>query len=183
MSDSFTVSMAEAGQWLEIYRNAWIGRDTELVLSLFTENATYRESRFLPAFIGRESIRRYWANNVVAGQRDIAFDFDLFAVRGPQAFTHWTAHFTWLPVNGIMELDGAAHYLHPRGGRRGARPHLRGVDRKARSLSHKREGRLAGGLGAYFFLPAGAAVGVSPAVASTLGFSFLGFLASLFERI
>ena len=108
MSDNFTVTMAEAGQWLEIYRNAWIGRDIELVLSLFTENATYRESRFLPAFIGREAIRRYWANNVVAGQRDIAFDFDLFAVRGPQAFTHWTAHFTWLPVNGIMELDGAA---------------------------------------------------------------------------
>ena len=114
MSDSFAVSMAEAGQWLEIYRNAWIGRDTELVLSLFTDNATYRESRFLPAFIGRESIRRYWNNNVVAGQRDIAFDFDLFAVRGPQAFTHWTAHFTWLPVNGIMELDGAARITFTR---------------------------------------------------------------------
>ena len=114
MSDSFAVSMAEAGQWLEIYRNAWIGRDTELVLSLFTDNATYRESRFLPAFIGRESIRRYWNNNVVAGQRDIAFDFDLFAVRGAQAFTHWTAHFTWLPVNGIMELDGAARITFTR---------------------------------------------------------------------
>ena len=47
-------------------------------------------------------------------QRDIAFDFDLFAVRGPQAFTHWTAHFTWLPVNGIMELDGAARITFTR---------------------------------------------------------------------
>jgi hypothetical protein len=35
----------------------------------------------------------------------------------------------------------------------------------------------------YFFLPAGATVLFIPAVASTFGFSFLGFFASLLERI
>lgn len=108
MSDVFTVSVAEAANWLESYRNAWIGRDTAALLALFTENATYRESRFLPTLIGREAIRRYWDDLVVSGQRDIAFDFEIFAVRTDQVFTHWTAHFTWLPVNGIMELDGVA---------------------------------------------------------------------------
>jgi hypothetical protein len=38
-------------------------------------------------------------------------------------------------------------------------------------------------LAPYFFLPAGAAMGLMPAVATTFGFSFLGFFASLLERI
>ena len=108
MSESFAVTEAEASVWLERYRNAWIGRDTEAVLRLFTADATYRESRFRPAMIGHDAIRRYWDNQVVAAQRDNAFDFEIFAVRGAQVFTHWTAHFTWLPVTGILELDGVA---------------------------------------------------------------------------
>ena len=53
----------------------------------------------------------------------------------------------------------------------------------------KQEGRPAAALNpfaasrAYFFLPAFDTAGVIPAVARTFGFSFLGFLASLLERI
>jgi ketosteroid isomerase-like protein len=118
-SEKFAVSEAEAVAWLERYRNAWIGRDTEAVLRLFTDDATYREARFVPALVGHHAIRTYWDTRVVEGQRDNAFDFELFAVRGAQAFTHWTAHFTWLPISGIMELDGTARisFVREPGGR------------------------------------------------------------------
>ena len=43
------------------------------------------------------------------------------------------------------------------------------------------KGRLDGRPSIYFFFPAFDTGGVMPAVASTLGFSFLGFLASLLD--
>jgi hypothetical protein len=58
----------------------------------------------------------------------------------------------------------------------------------ARALSRKAEGRPAaafiepGRAGRDLFLPAFDTAGGMAAVASTLGFSFLGFLASLLER-
>lgn len=102
----WSISVAEAEAWLAGYKRAWIYRDVTLAVALFTDNATYREGRFRPAMIGSEAIRLYWHGRVYEGQRDIAFDHKIWAVSGSQCFAEYRANFTWLPINGIMELDG-----------------------------------------------------------------------------
>jgi hypothetical protein len=119
MADNFAVTEAQAVAWLEAYRNAWVGRDSDALLRLFTPEASYRERRFEPAVTGHKTIRQYWERHVIEEQRDIAFDFTLMAVKGDQAFVNWTAHFTWLPINGIMELDAISRITFvptPKGG-------------------------------------------------------------------
>lgn len=108
MSEPFSVSEAQAHDWVDAYGRAWAARDTPAVVALFSEDAVYRERRFQPPIVGRAAIVQYWNAHVVEGQRDIAFNWTMLAVRADQAFIHWTAHFTWLPINGIMELDAVA---------------------------------------------------------------------------
>ncbi|MEX0627482.1 MAG: nuclear transport factor 2 family protein, partial [Cucumibacter sp.] len=101
-----TISEAEIVAWLERYKRAWEQRDADLAAAIFTPGATYREQPFETPVRGREGVRQYWLENVVENQRDIHFEHELWAVRDKLAFIHWRAHFTWLPINGVMELDG-----------------------------------------------------------------------------
>jgi hypothetical protein len=98
----------DARNWMEAYKAAWIEQEPDQIVRLFTPDAYYRERRFRPQLEGIGAIHRYWDLNIRALQRDIAFDYDLLATRGNKAFVHWRAHFTWLPIFGIMELDGIA---------------------------------------------------------------------------
>ena len=60
-------------QLLEIYGKAWETRDPDLIVSIFTEDATY-EDPHEPKNIGREAIRAYWISKVVGEQSDIRFE-------------------------------------------------------------------------------------------------------------
>lgn len=106
------IADGDAIAWMEAYKSAWIDRDPGKIVRLFAPEAHYRERRFRPPLEGIEAIRRYWDLNVRVLQRDIAFEFDLLAVRGQKAFVHWRAHFTWLPIFGVMELDGIARIAY-----------------------------------------------------------------------
>lgn len=102
------IGEADVVAWLDRYKRAWEERDAELVAALFTLDATYREQPFAAPVRGRDGVRRYWLANVVEHQRDVHFEHELWAVRDKRGFFHWRAHFTWLPINGIMELDGVS---------------------------------------------------------------------------
>ena len=118
MSESMAadVSVEQARDWIEAYKRAWITRDAEIAVSLFTDDATYREGRFVPAMVGSEAIRNYWQSRVFEGQRDVSFKYKLWAVSGAQCFADYQANFTWLPINGIMELDGVLRITFVPGG-------------------------------------------------------------------
>lgn len=51
----------ELADWIEGYRRAWAEDDPELLLTLFTEDASYRSSPFREPDVGHEAIRAYWA--------------------------------------------------------------------------------------------------------------------------
>jgi uncharacterized protein (TIGR02246 family) len=106
MSAAQPISETEARAWLAQYKSAWQDRDAELAASLFTPDAYYREKAFGDPCVGRDAIKRYWQNRVVEQQRDASFEPELWAVRDTHAFVQWQARFTWLPINGIMELSG-----------------------------------------------------------------------------
>lgn len=57
---------------LEIYGRAWETRDPDLIVTIFSENATYLDPAE-PENIGREAIRHYWQYKVVGEQEDIKF--------------------------------------------------------------------------------------------------------------
>ena len=46
--------------WVEGYRTAWETADTDLVLTLFTEDASYRSNPFEEPHLGHDGIRAYW---------------------------------------------------------------------------------------------------------------------------
>lgn len=48
-------------RWLRDYRRAWERADPDGAAALFTRDAPYRSRPLLPAYAGREGIRRYWA--------------------------------------------------------------------------------------------------------------------------
>jgi SnoaL-like domain len=50
----------ELTTWIETYGRAWETGDEELVITLFTDDASYRSSPFREPFLGHEAIRAYW---------------------------------------------------------------------------------------------------------------------------
>jgi ketosteroid isomerase-like protein len=58
----------ELADWIEGYRRAWETADTDLVLTLFTEDASYRSNPFEEPHVGHEGIRGYW-DGVTSVQR------------------------------------------------------------------------------------------------------------------
>jgi hypothetical protein len=75
---------------------------------LFTDAATYQERRFRAPIRGVDAIRAYWQDLVHDLQHEVHFEPGQIAIAGDQAFLHWTAHFVWRPINGILELDAIA---------------------------------------------------------------------------
>lgn len=108
MAEDIVVSEAEAESWLDGYKAAWEGRDIDLALALFTEHADYRERRFGEPLLGHKTLESYWRDRVFEHQRDITFTHQIWGVSGNECIATWQATFMWLPINGVMQLDGIA---------------------------------------------------------------------------
>ena len=99
------ITEAEARAWIEAYGDAWVTQDPDKIVRLFTPEAGYRERRFHPGIRGTEQIRDYWDLIVRELQLEVGFEVVSVAVAGNDAFINWRSHFTWRPINGVMELD------------------------------------------------------------------------------
>ena len=51
----------ELADWVESYARAWEQNDADLLVTLFTEDCSYRSSPFRVPYLGHEGIRAYWA--------------------------------------------------------------------------------------------------------------------------
>ena len=54
------IGKAAAKRILETYGKAWMGQDIPLILSIFTEDASYQERVFSAPFKGHNEIAQYW---------------------------------------------------------------------------------------------------------------------------
>lgn len=106
MNKIYNISESDAANWLEGYKSAWIGRDVDLAVSLFTDDAEYKEKRFGEPLLGHPTLRSYWNDRIYEHQRDISFAYQIWSVQENICVAGWQANFTWLPINGIMEMDG-----------------------------------------------------------------------------
>jgi ketosteroid isomerase-like protein len=97
----------EARNLIEIYGRAWTTRDPDLILTIFTEDATYNDPS-LPENQGHEGIRAYWISKVVGEQKDIDFKLRNLWVDGDTVIAEWDATFTDVKRNLHIEMSEVA---------------------------------------------------------------------------
>jgi uncharacterized protein (TIGR02246 family) len=90
---------------MEMYRRAWETRDAEMVVGLFTEDATYQENPFGEPIAGRDAIRHYW-EQATAYQRDIRFGWRPVSQAEDLHVVEWQAEFTRADAGKRIELRG-----------------------------------------------------------------------------
>lgn len=82
----------EATTLLEIYGRAWVTQDLELIVTIFTNDATYHDPKEQKNF-GRDAIRSYWETKVVGEQSDISFLLRHVWVDSDTVLAEWDAKF------------------------------------------------------------------------------------------
>jgi len=90
---------------MEAYGRAWEIHDADLVLSLFTEDATYQENPFSEPMAGHAAIRRYW-NEATGPHRDVKSRWDYAGSARDLHIVEWSASFHRADVNHRIELRG-----------------------------------------------------------------------------
>ena len=84
---------AEAREVLDTYIRAWETQDPDLIVTIFTPDATYHERVMGEPIPDREAIRGYWETKVVQDQADIHCELLDFYVDGDTVIAEWDAEF------------------------------------------------------------------------------------------
>lgn len=117
-----------AREWIVAYGKAWIGRDPEAAVSLFTEDAVYCSHPFREPSTGSSGIRDYWTR-ATSTQEELDLRFGEPVVEGRKAVVEWWAIMRdegdWITLPGSLLLrfadDGRCEelreYWHAESGR------------------------------------------------------------------
>lgn len=97
----------KALELLYIYGKAWETRDPELIITIFTEEATYNDPKE-PENIGRDAIKEYWKYKVIGEQENIKFNLKHVWVDGDTVLAEWHATFNDIKRNLFIEMDEVA---------------------------------------------------------------------------
>lgn len=103
----------QATKLIDIYGQAWMNQDVDLILSIFTREATY----FDPAegvVQGHAGIKNYWQTKVLDSQRNIHFKLLHLWVDNDTVVAEWEASFNDIKRNlhidmvevAIFDCDG-----------------------------------------------------------------------------
>jgi ketosteroid isomerase-like protein len=109
------VTKDTAREVLGVYIKAWETQDPDLIVTIFTENATYHERVLRENPIpGREAIREYWRSKVARSQANITCELLNLYTDGDAVVAEWQAEFDDLPQGvrkrmrevAILEFEG-----------------------------------------------------------------------------
>lgn len=78
---------------LATYIKAWQDQDPDLIVTIFTERATYHERVLRDPIPDREAIRAYWESKVVGAQANITCRLLNLYLDGDTAIAEWLAEF------------------------------------------------------------------------------------------
>ena len=84
---------------VETYIRAWVEQDADLILTIFTEAATYHERVLAEPIRTRRGIRAYWQEKVVESQARITCELLNLYLDGNTAIVEWEAQFDDLDQN------------------------------------------------------------------------------------
>lgn len=109
-----SLTRKHAREVLDTYIRAWETQDPGLIVTIFTEGATYHERVLGKPIPDREAIREYWEMKVARDQANIRCELLAFWVDGETVIAEWEARFDDV-VQGvrkrmrevaILEFDG-----------------------------------------------------------------------------
>jgi hypothetical protein len=109
------VSRQQVTQVIDTYIRAWESQDPDLIITIFTPTAEYRERAFEAPHKGHRGIRAYWQSKVVEAQAHIECELLALYLDGNTAIVEWEARFDDLEQRvrkrmrevAILEFDGA----------------------------------------------------------------------------
>jgi hypothetical protein len=78
---------------LAVYIRAWETQDPDLIVTIFTEDATYHERVLEAPIPNREAIWEYWATKVMRDQANIKCKLLHVYLDGNTAIAEWEAEF------------------------------------------------------------------------------------------
>ena len=78
---------------LDVYVRAWVQQDPDLIVTIFTDSATYHERVLEAPIRDRAGIRAYWQTKVVEAQRNIECELLNLYLDGDTAIAEWEARF------------------------------------------------------------------------------------------
>ena len=76
-----------------VYIRAWESQDPDLIVTIFTPDATYHERVMGDPIPDREAIRRYWETKVAGAQANITCELVSLYLDGDTAVAEWMAEF------------------------------------------------------------------------------------------
>jgi ketosteroid isomerase-like protein len=88
-----TLTRQEAREALDTYIRAWESQDPDLIVTIFTEDATYHERVLGDPIPGRNAIRDYWQSKVVESQANIKVQLLSLYLDGETVIAEWEAQF------------------------------------------------------------------------------------------
>ncbi len=88
-----TLSKQEVRDVVDLYVEAWVNQDTDLITTIFTDTATYHERVLEAPIRNREGIRTYWQEKVVESQSNIKCQLLNLYLDGDTAVVEWEAQF------------------------------------------------------------------------------------------
>jgi ketosteroid isomerase-like protein len=97
-----TLTRQDARDVLDTYIRAWEGQDPDLVVTIFTEDATYHERVLGDPIPDRNAIRDYWQSKVVQSQANIKVQLLSVYLDGEMVIAEWEAEFDDL-VQGVRK--------------------------------------------------------------------------------
>jgi ketosteroid isomerase-like protein len=97
----------KATELIKIYGKAWESRDADLILSIFTPEATYFEPHE-GTQVGHAGIKAYWESKVVGTQKDISFKLLNVWIDGDVVIAEWNAVFTDTQRNLLIDMTEVA---------------------------------------------------------------------------
>jgi hypothetical protein len=83
----------DAREVVDTYIRAWQTQDPDLIVTIFTSNATYHERVLEAPIPDREAIRRYWQSKVVESQANITCELLNLYLDGTTVIAEWHAEF------------------------------------------------------------------------------------------
>jgi ketosteroid isomerase-like protein len=75
------------------YADAWITRNPDAIVKIFTNDAKYYEGGLSRPFVGSDGIRKYWIKKVVGEESNIKFRLLNLYEEGNTAIAEWDASF------------------------------------------------------------------------------------------
>src|SRR5712692_2595827 len=99
------MELAAFKSWMDAYGRAWKSRDAQAAADLFTEDGSYKVTRFLEPIRGRRGIFEY-GSHVAQTEKDIRFGYEVLALNPEVGIARWWASFVRVPPGLQTKLDG-----------------------------------------------------------------------------